>query len=244
MKILLTIAVISLICGTGAFAGGPPGEVDFENFSNSLIYTNSVHNGPATGLITGDHAYYFMLLLAETNTTTTTHLCDTLATMPPLDQGGWSPETQGLLLGYSTATPGLMNGNSFNDGGSPYAASFDGPGEEANFAVVGWSANLGNDWWNLMAWWNNGNPTNGVAGWFGISDIAQDVVGGGGGYPIPTIFGPTAGYQVQGFTLNRYDAIPEPSALVLTGLGSLVLFLSHRCGQRRRPHSGNGQLPT
>jgi hypothetical protein len=222
-----TLVATGLFFGVAAvaFAGGGGGEVDFENFSNSLIYTNSMHDGPATGLITGDHAYYFMLLSAETNTTT---IDATLGGGRPLDQGGWSPETQGLHLGTNTTTAGLMNGNYLF---GPATDVSDGPGEQRNYAVVGWSANIGNDWLNqVLPWWNDGNPTSGPSGFFGISDVAQDVVIGGGGYPIPTIFGPTPGYEIQGFTLNLYD-VPEPTAFVLAAFGIVALFIMRRLSE-------------
>jgi len=87
--------------------------------------------------------------------------------------------------------------------------------------------NIGDNWGEASAWWNDGNPNSGPSGWFGISDIAQDVVVGGGGYPVPTIFGPTVGYEVQGFTLNYYQ-VPEPSAFALAGLGAAVLLFFRR----------------
>jgi len=222
MKKLVTIAAL---LGAVCLSFGQ-GLVDFENFNNSLISTNSVHNGPATGPISGSPGtYYFMLLSAETTTTT---IDATLGGGRPLDQGGWSAETQGLLLGKNTGTPGLMNGNYTTDPGTDVAWP---SGYTANFAVVGWSANLGSDWFGVLAWWNAGNPNSGPSGWFGISDIAQDVVVGGGGYPVPTIFGPTVGYEVQGFTLNYY-MIPEPSTFALAALGIGTL-----CAFRRRMES-------
>ena len=48
MKKLVTIAAL-----VGAASVSFAQLVDFENFNNSLIYTNSVHNGPATGLMSG-----------------------------------------------------------------------------------------------------------------------------------------------------------------------------------------------
>lgn len=173
--------------------------MDFENFSNSLIYTNSVHNGPPTGLISGDHAYYFGLFAAFTNQT----IVD--ATL-----SGWSFE------GYATNTTiaGLINGNNLVSDAAYGPLIGWGSGETANFLVVGWSANIGTTWGAASAWWNNGNPNSGPSGYFAISGIAQDVVVGGSVFPIPTIFGPTPGYEIQGFTLNFYDlTTPYPFAI-------------------------------
>ena len=209
MKQLFTIAVL-LGAAYNAFAIG--GEVDFENFAssytNEYIYTNSVHNGPATGLISGTPgvvnpfqagSYLFVLCAAETTTTNLDHFDDHSTS---LVNGGWDMSVS-LPYGVNTATPGLMNGNDDTSGPGSTLIGW-GPSEAANFVVVGWSANIGDNWGAADAWWNHGNPTNVPSGWFGISDIAQDVVVGGGPYPVPTVFGPTVGYEIQGFTLNLY----------------------------------------
>jgi hypothetical protein len=181
--------------------------VDFENFSNSLISSNSVHNGPATGLMSGaPGTYYFGLFAAPTSQTTV-----------DASLSGWLPVS---LYGYNTATPGLMNGNTTTDPGADVL--FWGPGESANFLMVGWSVNIGDNWGAADSWWNNGNPNSGPSGYFAISDIAQDLVVGGGLYPVPTIFGPTPSYEVQGFTLNLYE-VPEPSIFALAVLAFAVL---------------------
>ena len=85
MKKLLSFIVWSvLVSDADAGAGGI---VDFENFNNSLIYTNSMHNGPATGLISGSPgAYYFALLSGFTNATV---IDASLNNGTPLANGGW-----------------------------------------------------------------------------------------------------------------------------------------------------------
>jgi hypothetical protein len=213
MKKLLAIAAL---LGTASIALAQ-GLVDFENFGNSLISTNSVHNGPATGLMSGPAgtmspfnappgSYIFMLFAAFPGQTTV-----------DASLSGWDL----VAYGVSTATPGLMNGNITTDPGALLLRPW-GSGETANFLVVGWSANIGDNWGEASAWWNDGNPNTGPSGYFGISDIAQDVVIGSGGYPVPTIFGPTVGYEVQGFTLNLYQ-VPEPSTFALACLGIAAL---------------------
>jgi hypothetical protein len=96
-------------------------------------------------------------------------------------------------------------------------------GEYANFAIVGWSANIGITYADAKAWWNDGNPNTGPSGYFGISRIATNVLVGGGVFPVPTIFGPTPGYEIQGFTLNLYT-IPEPSTFAQAGFGIAALL--------------------
>ena len=74
----------------------PIGLVDFENFNNSLIYTNSVHNGPATGLMSGPAgtmspfnappgSYVFMVFAAPTSQTTV-----------DASLSGWAAEAYGV----------------------------------------------------------------------------------------------------------------------------------------------------
>lgn len=212
-----------LIAG-GFFVATPfafaQGIVDFENFNNSLVSINSVHNGPATGLMSGPPGtFYFALMQGFTNATS---IDATLDNGTSLANGGWIFSGN---LAKNTSTSGLLNGNYTTDPGVDIVG--EGPGDLANFAVVGWSANIGTTYADAKAWWNNGNPNSGQSGWFSISSIAQDVLVGGGLYPVPTIFGPTPGYEIQGFTLNYY-LVPEPSTLALAGLGSLAFILLRR----------------
>jgi hypothetical protein len=213
-KILLLIASL-LLTASLSFGGGT---VDFENFSNSLVYTNSVHNGPATGLISGDHGYYFALLEGFTNATGIDATLDNGTTFA---NGGWGFSGN---LATNTLTPGLLNGNYTTDPGVDVSEPVGLP---ANYAVVGWSANIGTTYAQAKTWWNNGNPNSGPSGYFAISGIASNVVVGGSVFPVPTIFGPTPGYEIQGFTLNLYT-IPEPSTFLLAGFGLSVLVALRR----------------
>ena len=79
MKKLFTIFV--LLAAVTRSLAGCPGLVDFENFSNSVISNNTVHDGPATGLVSGDHAYYFGLFDSNTTTTNVVHLDDGTPTL-------------------------------------------------------------------------------------------------------------------------------------------------------------------
>jgi hypothetical protein len=118
-----------------------------------------------------------------------------------------------------------MNGNYTTDPGTDMLGY--PPGSPANFVVVGWSANIGTTWGIAQAWWNNRNPNSGPSGYFAISSVATDVIVGGGGVPVPTIFGPTVGREVQGFTLNYYEvgASPPPFTIQsINGSGNSVSF--------------------
>lgn len=156
-----------------------------------------------------------------TGSTNSTSIDATLNNGTPLANGGWIFSGN---LAANTPTPGLLNGNYTSDPGVDVA---HGPGEYANFAVVGWSANIGTTYADAKTWWNNGNPNSGPSGYFAISGIATNVLSGGGMFPVPTIFGPTPGYEIQGMTLNLYT-IPEPSTFTLAGFGVVALLALRR----------------
>ncbi len=220
MKNLLTIATLF----SAASLSFGQGIIDFENFNNSPVSTS----GPTTGLISGPvGSYYFALMQGFINATS---IDATLDNGTSLANGGWIFSGN---LAKNTSTPGLLNGNYTTD---PGVDIIGGPsGYPENFAVIGWSANIGTTYADAKAWWNNGNPNSGQSGYFGISDIAQDVLVGGNPYPVPTIFGPTPGGEIQGFTLNYYS-VPEPSTFALAGLG-VVAFLAF--GHRRQEQSNH-----
>jgi hypothetical protein len=212
-SIFTTVLLLALCLWTESTSFGQ-GIVDFENFNNTLI---STHNGATTGLMSGPAGTYYFALLDSPNQTTAG---------PSLS--GWGFQD----YGYNTTTPGLMNGNYTTDPGVDI--QFNPPGSPDNFVVVGWSANIGTSYGLAQAWWNNGNPNSGPSGYFGISSVATDVIVGGGSVPVPTIFGPTVGREVQGFTLNYY-AVPEPSSFALASLAGAALFISRR--RKRRDHA-------
>ena len=210
------IFLIAALLGTVSPSFGQ-GIVDFGNFSNSQISTNSVHNGPATGLMSGPAGtYYFALLEGFTNATSIDATLDNGTT---LANGGWIFSGN---LAQNTTTPGILNGNYTPDPGVLVDIGY--PPSQGNFVVVGWSANIGTTYSAAKTWWNNGNPNAGPSGWFAISDIAQGVVVGGGVFPVPTIFGPTVGGEVQGFTLNLYT-VPEPSSFAFAFLGTTAFLI-------------------
>ena len=126
------------------------GCITFINTSNSRISTNSAAgptggSGP-TGFTTGPvGSYYYALLVAPIWQTITTTNDPTL--------NGW---TFTGVMGTNTAVAGRMIGGNTNDG-SYFIAQIPGYSAvtNANFAVVGWSANIGTTWAQAQAWWNN-----------------------------------------------------------------------------------------
>lgn len=98
-------------------------------------------------------------------------------------------------------------------------------GSIQDFLVRGWSANAGATWAEALAFWNNGSPSQNM--FIGTSTIGNDILLGGGTTPISTLFGAGAN-QVTAFNMGLVTAIPEPTSMVLAGLGAASLLLFRR----------------
>jgi hypothetical protein len=94
-------------------------------------------------------------------------------------------------------------------------------GNVVDFVVRGWSANAGATWLEALAAYNANTP--GI--WIGTSTIGNDLTLGGGAIPPTTLFG-AGGNQVGGF--NLVQIVPEPTSMVLAGLGAASLLLFRR----------------
>ena len=109
---------------------------------------------------------------------------------------------------------------------APYTTSVPGwaPGATMFYEVAGWSANLGT---TFDSTWLVGDFLN-RSGFFGVSNAASGVAGGGLPVPAPAwnLFGGTG---LTGFDLPAQGQVlvPEPSGFALAGLGA-VLFLFRR----------------
>jgi hypothetical protein len=214
---------VAVALGTYCAQAAAQGLVYFANSSAVIthIATNTVPGGPSTGQINGPPGtYFFALFVSPTGS---------VSTVTP-DLAGWRlSQPPNGAIGTNIAL-GRFSGNEYLQGSA--VADYPSAGT-ADFLVVGWSANIGPSWQAAQAWWNNGDPWHGsqsaLEGWFGISDIARNVMLGGV-TPVGTIFGTGPG-QIPGFTLNTY-VVPEPSvpALVFLGVATYVLQPA-----RRRP---------
>jgi hypothetical protein len=220
MKKLLTIA--ALIGATSLSFG--QGYVAFNNTSGTRFSTNGVGAAAGTGFGTAALAgrYYFELFVAPSTQNAISSLTD-----PTLS--GWTA----VALGTNSTTAGnagRLNGNTFDTAQGASIAGFAG-GSTADFAVVGWSANIGATWAEAQTWWANGNsasPNRTVAGWFGINTaVADNIPLANAGGPYPPIFGTTGGLMT-GWGLSYYPAIPEPSSFALAGLGAAAMLIFRR----------------
>jgi PEP-CTERM motif len=214
MKKLLTLSAF-LAAASLSFGQG------LVNFaaSTSRISTNSVTGGPTTGVMNaGTGPYYFALYVAPS----TQNTVDNSLT-------GWT------FVGLGTnTTAGKMNGDTTADPGLPVPGY--GISATADFVVIAWGGNLGASTANALAFWNNGGAASGNAGplpsnfsgdhtFFSISPVANDLILGGGGQPIPNIF--FASPSIPSLTLN-YLPVPEPASFALMGMGAAALMIFRR----------------
>lgn len=103
-------------------------------------------------------------------------------------------------------------------------------GGTAAILIRGWSANLGLNWAEAFSKYGI------VDGYFGQSAIASNFLlggdGGAGNIPTSPVFGGTSGIVAaganNGFTLDFVGVIPEPSSMVLAGLGAASLLMFRR----------------
>jgi phosphate/sulfate permease len=100
-------------------------------------------------------------------------------------------------------------------------------GSTLDFVVRGWSANAGATWQEALAFWNNGAPAQDM--FIGSSLIGNNIILGGGITPPTTLFGFGAN-QVAGFNMALVPGtiVPEPTSMVLAGLGAASLLLFRR----------------
>jgi hypothetical protein len=219
MKKLLTIA--ALVGATSLSFG--QGFVSFANTSGTRFSTNGLSLTPGTGFGTAALAgrYYFELFAAPSTQNTISSLTD-----PTLS--GWTAVAIGTNQTV-TGTAGRLIGNTVDAQTGVQIAGFAG-GSTADFAVVGWSANIGSTWAEAQTWWANGTATGSQAnpGWFGINTTTADNIAlANAGGPYPGLFDPVAVGLIRGWGLSYY-AVPEPSTFALAGIGAAAMLIFRR----------------
>jgi len=209
MKKLLTIAALAAV--TSLSYG--QGYISFANGTTSKISTNGVAMGAdAVG------TWYYELFAAPSTQ-------NTISTSGDPTLNGWTA----VLTGTNTASAGRLLGNNRSDGS--VAVPGFAAGQTADFAVMGWSANLGTDWStarvNLAAFFAQGS--NGLAAnqYAGIAPtVANDRPLVADGQIYNGMFGSAAGL-INGFSLTS-GPIPEPTSFALVGLGAAALLIFRR----------------
>jgi hypothetical protein len=207
MKKLLTLAAL---LGTAAMSFGQ-GYVNFQNLSTSRVSTNGTLQAAAPV-----GTWYYALLVAPSTQGTISS-----------DYAGWTF----AAIGTNTSSAGRLLGNNADGGLAVQIAGFAATAT-ADFAVVGWSSNIGTDWNAYRAWWNNGSHDTGASagtgGWSGTSVVAQDIALAPSGGPYNSMFGPASAGAIPGMNLAFTAAVPEPSTMALAGLGAAALVIFRR----------------
>jgi len=212
MKKLLTITAL---LGAASLSFGQ-GIVSFANQIGTRISTNSAA-APSTYTLQAAAPvgtwYYALFRAPSTQNTINT------STDPTLN--GWTF----VVMGTNTASAGRLSGNNTSEGvvTTPSAPSTD------DYAVAGWSVNIGTSWAQAQGWWANGSAAGSGLnpGWFGIAPtIGNDIIAQPTGGSINNIFGSTAGL-INGFGLSFFN-VPEPSTFSLAGIGAAALLIFRR----------------
>jgi len=206
MKILLTIGAL-ISAATLSFAQGT---VNFANGSTTLISA-----GGAAMPLSGTTLFNFAVFLAPSTTVDAAGLSSTGFNDPVFQQEGLAGS-----VNSPTAAGRLVTRNGLFVGGVA--------GSTIDFIVRGWSASAGATWTEALASWNNGAPAQDM--YLGQSLIGNNLkLGDGAAVASTTLFGLTA-VQVGGFNMQLYQGpiIPEPTSMVLAGLGAASLLLFRR----------------
>jgi hypothetical protein len=174
------------------------GQISWNNTAGTLISVNGASMSPSTSPAT---TYNFGLFIAPDGTAAPTGVND----------ANW--QFVGAYAVNSTAAAGA--GRLTNPGTATIAGY--GIGTTVAFIIRGWQSTTGaGDW---------------AAALPGLTAVGTSALGnallGGGAIPLPITFGTGAG-QVGGFNITPTTIVPEPSSMVLAGLGAASLLLFRR----------------
>lgn len=195
--------MIKLVAITFCFAAplmwaSAQGAVDFFNNATTLISSGVPQNPAVINATVG--AYYFGLLTSP---------------------AGANNFTFSGVYGTNQTVGGLFNG------GTGVAVPGWAPGTARDFEVVGWAAYVGHD---FNPGWFTTPPYIGEMVAWGVSAVGTGVAGGltgSGTLSSLSIFGGPTGIQ-QGFNIDTYTVIPEPSSVALAGFGAALLLFRRR----------------
>jgi len=206
MKKLLTLAAL---LGMASLSFGQ-GYVGF----NNTLATRGSTNGTLMASAPVGTWYYALLVAPSTQDTINASL------------SGWTL----AAMGTNTTLAGRMTGNNSTDGNAVQVNGY-GTTATADFAIVGWSASLG-DFTQFRLWWNNGAHDSGpgalTSGWAAVSVVANNILLAPSGGPYNNPWGPSTSGQIPGINLSFYPAVPEPSTFALAGLGAAALVIFRR----------------
>ena len=199
-KLLVMTALVGAV--TVSFAQGT---VNFQNSSTTLISAAG-----ASAPTSATASFNFALFLAPSTT------LGAAGQVIPLNAPAFQV-VSGTNVNSPTAVGRLVTRSALDVGGSS--------GSTVDFVVRGWSANAGSTWQEALAFWNNGFPAANM--YIGSSTGGNDIVLGGGAILAQSLFGVNA-FQVTGFNMAFVPVVPEPSSMVLAGLGAASLLMFRR----------------
>jgi hypothetical protein len=210
-KLLITLG----LAGTVALSSYAQGFVIFSS-STQNISTNNIVTG-ATGKVAGAGNFYFALFYSTT-VSSGAAIQGNSSLYAFNDSADWTLVTQSY--GANTATAGRFAAINPNADNTTTVNGLAG-GANADFVVVGWSANLGSSISALET-----ALAGGIGGYLGQSVVSGvETAGNGTTVPAPALFGSSAP-SIQGFTLG--STVPEPGTLALAALGVSSLLMLRR----------------
>jgi hypothetical protein len=220
-KSLVTIGLASIV----ALSSYAQGFVIFSSSTQNMLTNNTgniVSQATASGKVQGAGNYYFALFYSTTVGSGAAISGGALSQYAFNDTADWTMVTQSY--GANTATAGRFAAIAPNADNTTTVNGLAG-GANANFLVVGWSANLGTN----IASMELALVTPGTAGYLGQSVVSGvETAGNGTSIPAPSLFGASAP-SIQAFTLgSEYVPTPEPGTLALAALGGASLFAFRR----------------
>jgi hypothetical protein len=207
MKANFCLPLISTSVVLASTATFGQGYITFANTLSTRVSVNGVIQAPSPV-----GSWYYALLVAPS----------TQNTIDTTDFGGWTY----VALATNTGTAGRMSGNNVDSGFAVQinGGTFTGAGGTADFAVVGWSGNIGSDWSSVQAGWHGygmnatwtivdpSKPGGFSNAYFVISPVAQDIVLQPLVASYNGIFGPASAGEIPGL---NFAPMPEPSNLAL-----------------------------
>lgn len=209
MKKLL---VLTALLGVACYSFGQ-GALNFANTSTTLISAGGTATPTRTASLST--VYYMALFWNNTGTAAPVGYNDPL----------WQQVAS--TAPNFTAGTGRFTANPLSASTAPVTITGPQPGSTVSLIVRAWSGNAGATWAEALAFYNNGAPSADM--YLGQSVFSPNFVLGGGALPTPALFG-AALPGIQGFNMALIPGtiVPEPSSMVLAGLGAASLLLFRR----------------
>ena len=221
-----TLFAFAALVGITSLSSGQ-GFVSFNNNSGTRISTNNTANTATVPMGADPIGTWYYALFAAPSTQ------NAIATNSDPTLSGWTY----VAIATNVALAGRLSGNNADSAQAVNTPGF-AAGTTADFAIAGWSANIGNTWAAAQGFFNNGDHAGGsqasVSGYFAIAPtVANDVILAPAFGIYSSLFSAnvSAGL-IGGFTLQYFPAAapsaPEPGASALVGLGAAGLFILRR----------------